>query len=61
MLIRNNSPLKNRACATSIAAIQIQQMVHDRDGQATRPITDVFAPADQPLIESIGQSLEGKT
>jgi hypothetical protein len=59
--IRNNHPLKNLACAILIAAIQIQQMVHHRDGQATRPITDVFAPADQPLIESIGQSLEGKT
>jgi hypothetical protein len=59
--IRHNRPLKNLACATLIAAIQIQQMVHDRDGQANRPITDVFAPADQPLIESISQSLEGKT
>jgi DDE family transposase len=59
--LRHNRSLKNLACATLIAAIQIQQMVHDRDGQANRPMTDVFAPADQPVIESIGQSLEGKT
>jgi len=59
--LRHNRSLKNLACATLIAAIQIQQMLHDRDGQANRPMSDVFAPADQPLIESIGQSLEGKT
>jgi hypothetical protein len=49
------------ACATLIGAIQIQQMGHDRDGQANRPMTDVFAPADQPVIEHIGKSLEGRT
>jgi Transposase DDE domain len=59
--IRNNRSLKNLACATLIAAIQIQQMLHDRDGQAHRPMSDVFAPADQPLIASIGTSLEGTT
>jgi hypothetical protein len=59
--IRDNRPLKNLACATLIAAIQVQQMLHDRDGQANRPMSDVFAPEDQPLIESIGDSLEGKT
>jgi hypothetical protein len=59
--LRHNRSLKNLACATLIAAIQIQQMLHDRDGQAERPMSDVFAPADQPLIESIGHSLEGKT
>ena len=36
-------------------------MLHDRDGQANRPMSDVFAPEDQPLIESIGKTLEGKT
>jgi Transposase DDE domain len=59
--LRHNRSLNNRACATLIAAIQIQQMLHDRDGQAHRPMTDVFAPADQPVIKSIGQSLAGKT
>ena len=59
--LRNNRSRRNLACATLIAAIQVQQMLHDRDGQANRPMSDVFAPADQPLIESIGKSLEGKT
>jgi hypothetical protein len=59
--IHDNRPLKNLACATLIAAVQVQQMLHDRDGQANRPMSDVFAPEDQPLIESIGKTLEGKT
>jgi hypothetical protein len=59
--LRNNRSLRNLACATLIAAIQVQLMLHDRDGQAHRPMSDVFAPADQALIERIGHSLEGKT
>lgn len=59
--LRENAPLKNLACATLIAAIHIQQMLHDRDGKANRPMTDVFDAADQPVIEAIGKSLEGRT
>jgi hypothetical protein len=59
--VQENEPLKNLGCATLIAAIQIQQMVHDRDGHAARPMTDVFEPTDQPLIETIGRTLEGRT
>ena len=59
--IQDDMPLKNLACATLIAAIQIQQMLHDRDGLARRPVTDVFDAADQPVIETIGKTLEGRT
>jgi hypothetical protein len=59
--IEENAPLKNLGCATLIAAIQIQQMLHDRDGLAARPMTDVFEPNDQPVIEAIGKTLEGRT
>jgi hypothetical protein len=54
-------PLANLAGATLIAAIHIQQMLHDRDGSAGRPIEDVFDREDQPLIEAIGKTLEGRT
>ena len=54
--VRENAPLANLGCATLIAAIHIQQMVHDRDGLAARPMTDVFEPADQPVIEAIGRT-----
>jgi hypothetical protein len=59
--IQENAPLKNLGCATLIAAIQIQQMLHDRDGLAARPMTDVFEPDDHPVIEAIGATLEGRT
>lgn len=59
--IQENAPLKNLGCATLIAAIQIQQMLHDRDGLATRPMTDVFEADDRPIIEAIGTTLEGRT
>jgi hypothetical protein len=59
--IQELAPLKNLACATLIAAIRIQQMLHDRDGQAGRPMTDVFAAEDQAVIETIGRTLEGRT
>jgi hypothetical protein len=59
--IQDDMPLKNLACATLIAAIQIQQMLHDRDGLARRPMTDVFDATDQPVIETIGKTLEGRT
>lgn len=58
------APLKNLACATLIAAIQmqqIQQILHDRDSLAACRTTDVLGAADLPLVEAIGKTLEGKT
>jgi Transposase DDE domain len=59
--LQEDASLKNLACATLIAAVQVQQMLHDRDGKAGRPMADVFEPADRPLIEAIGRTLQGKT
>jgi hypothetical protein len=44
-----------------IAAIEVLSLVRDRDGEAGRPMTDVFAADEQPVIEAIGASLEGKS
>jgi hypothetical protein len=52
---------ENLAAATLIAAIAVQQMLRDRDGQAQRPAEDLFDPAEQPAIQAICHSLEGKT
>ena len=52
---------ENLAAATLIAAIQVQQLLHDRDGEAKRPMTDVFDAADQPFLEAVCARLEGKT
>jgi len=36
-------------------------MVRERDGAAGRPLQDALDPEDQPALEAICQSLEGKT
>ena len=59
--IEDTTPFENLAAATLIAAIKVQQMVRDRDGQAGRPASDVVEPAALPAIEVISKSLEGNT
>ncbi len=36
-------------------------MVRERDGAAGRPLQDLLDPEDQPALEAICKSLEGKT
>ncbi|MDR3532583.1 MAG: IS4 family transposase [Rhodopila sp.] len=55
------APFENLTTATLIAAIQVLQLVRDRDGTGRRPLADVFDPADQPALEAVCQTLEGKT
>jgi hypothetical protein len=54
-------PFEKLAAATLIAAVQVLQLVRDRDGTARRPLEDVFDRADQPALEAICATLEGKT
>jgi hypothetical protein len=54
-------PFLNLAAATLIAAIQVMQLVRDRDGEAKRPMTDTFDPADLPVLKALCTRLEGKT
>jgi hypothetical protein len=51
----------NLSAAILIAAVQMLQMVRDRDGIHQRPLEDVFEPSDQPALEAVCQTLEGKT
>jgi len=59
--VADNGPFENLATATLIAAIQVLQLVRERDGAARRPLQDVFDPADQPALEAVCTTLEGKT
>jgi hypothetical protein len=59
--MEDTEPFENLAAATLVAAIEVQQMVRDRDGLAGRPATDVIDAADQPALQAISKSLEGKT
>jgi hypothetical protein len=54
-------PFENLTAATLVAAIQVLQMVRERDGTAGRPLEDALDPEDRPAIEAICQTLEGKT
>ena len=59
--IAEDGPFENLTTATLIAAIQVLQMVRERDGAAGRSLQDALDPEDQPALEAICQSLEGKT
>lgn len=56
-----DGPLEKLAAAIVIAAVKVMQLVHERDGKSKRPLSDVFDPDDQPALERVCQSLEGKT
>lgn len=59
--VAEGGPFENLAAATLIAAIQVLQLVHERDGAAGRPLGDVFDPADRAALEAVCATLEGKT
>ncbi len=59
--VAEDGPFENLTTATLIAAIQVLQMVRERDGAVGRPLQDALDPEDQPALEAICQSLEGKT
>ena len=59
--IAEDGPFENLTTATLIAAIQVLQMVRERDGAAGRPLQDAIDIEDQPALEAICQNLEGKT
>jgi hypothetical protein len=59
--IAEDGPFENLTTATLIAAVQVLQMVRERDGAAKRPLQDAIDPEDQPALEAICQSLQGKT
>lgn len=59
--VAEGGPFENLATATLIAAVQVLQMVRERDGQAGQPLADAFDPAEQPAMAAISASLEGKT
>jgi hypothetical protein len=59
--VAEGGPFENLATATLIAAVQVLQMVRERDGEAGQPLADTFDLAEQPAMAAICASLEGKT
>jgi len=56
-----DGPLEKLVTAILIAAIKVMQLVSEREGKGRRAFADVFDPADQPALERVCRSLEGKT
>jgi Transposase DDE domain len=56
-----DGPLEKLVTVILIAAIKVMQLVAERDGEAKRPLRDAFDPDDQPVLERVCQTLEGKT
>lgn len=56
-----DGPLEKLVAVILIAAVKVMQLVDEREGKAKRPLGDVVDPDDQPALERVGQSLEGKT
>jgi IS4 transposase len=56
-----DGPLEKLVTVILIAAIRVMQLVAEREGEARRPLRDVFDPDDQPVLERVCQTLEGKT
>ena len=61
VVLEQELAFENLAAATLIAAVQVLQMVHERDGAANWPLEHVFDPTDQPALEAVCATLEGKT
>lgn len=47
--------------AAACAAVRVLQLVRARDGASAQAIPDAFEPGDQPILEAINATLEGKT
>jgi Transposase DDE domain len=59
--VEEGGAFENLATATLVAAVQVLQMVRERDGAARQPLADAFDLADQPAMAAICADLEGKT
>jgi len=59
--IAEAAPFEVMAAAILIAAVEVLALVRDRDGEAGRPLTDVLSAEEQPALEALSATLEGKT
>jgi hypothetical protein len=49
------------AAAVAVAAVSVMQLVKARDGTTGQSMLEAFEPADQPILEAVSATLEGKT
>jgi hypothetical protein len=53
--------MMNLVAAAAIAAVTIKQLVQARDGNTDQMLRDAFDPDDEPILEAVCATLEGKT
>jgi hypothetical protein len=59
--LAEGGPFEKLVTASLVAAVTVLQLVRERDGDAQRPLDDAFDPDDQPILDTLSASLEGKT
>jgi Transposase DDE domain len=59
--IHDEAPFEIMAAAILIAAVEVMALVRERDGAAGRPLSDVLAAEDQPALDAVCATLEGRT
>jgi hypothetical protein len=59
--LAEGGPFEKLIAASLVAAVTVLQLVRERDGTAKRPLEDGFDADDQPVLEAVSASLEGKT
>ena len=47
--------------AVVVAAVTVMQLVKARDGTTDQNLVEAFEPSDQPILEAVSATLEGKT
>lgn len=56
-----DGPFEKLVAASLIAAVTVLQLVRERDGVGKVPLETAFDPDDRPVLETVSDSLEGKT
>ena len=59
--IAEDGPFEKLVAASTVAAVTVLQLVRERDGAEGRALLDALDLDDQPALEAVSRSLEGKT
>ncbi|WP_291711384.1 IS4 family transposase [Bradyrhizobium sp.] len=59
--IQDPDAMVRLVAAVAVTGVTVLQLVRARDGTTDQLLRDAFDPADQPLLETISATLEGKT
>ena len=55
------APFRVLCAMTLVAGVSCLQLVQDRGGESSRPLSDVFEEADRAALEAVSATLEGRT